>query len=69
MGRSGSGDEAAAAASCSISLKAGQDYLLMLNRQNSPFVLPRFGSPYLSSSEPNFPSYIDQIGDFYAGRY
>lgn len=66
-GRTGSGE--GPAARCSIFLTAGGDYLLVLNRQDSPFILPRYGSPYVPAQDKNFTRYVDQIADFYAGHY
>jgi hypothetical protein len=65
-GRTTSGEEPAAR--CPISLIAGQQYLLMLNRQDSPFLLPRYGSPYVSVDDQYFERYVRQIADFIAGR-
>lgn len=65
-GRTTSGEEPAAR--CPISLMAGGQYLLMLNRQDSPFLLPRYGSPYVSGDDQNFERYVSQIADFYAGH-
>jgi hypothetical protein len=64
-GRTTSGEEPAAR--CPISLVAGRQYLLMLNRQDSPFLLPRYGSPYVSADDQYFERYVRQIADFYAG--
>jgi len=58
-GRTSSGEEPRAR--CPIHLVAGQDYLLMLNGNDSPFLLPRYGSPYLSSDDKHFRTYVTQI--------
>ncbi len=65
-GRTSAGEEPRAR--CPIHLIAGQDYLLMLNGQDSPFLLPRYGSPYLSSGDEHFRKYVAQIGQFYSAR-
>jgi len=61
------GDEPAAR--CPIFLTAGSDYLLMLNGQDSAFILPRYGSPYLSSDDKHFRKYVAEIAHFYGARY
>jgi hypothetical protein len=55
-----------AAARCPILLTAGRDYLLMLSGQDSPFILPRYGTPYVSSDDEHFQKYVAQIARFYA---
>jgi hypothetical protein len=57
------------AARCPIFLEAGGDFLLMMNGQKSPFVLPRYGSLYLSSDDEHFRGYVADIGRYYAARY
>jgi hypothetical protein len=62
-GETSSGEEPAAR--CPIFLTAGRDYLLMLNGQDSAFILPRYGSPYLSSDDEHFRKYVAEIAHFY----
>ena len=46
---------------CSIRLEEGKTYLLMLNGAQSPYVLPRHGSLYLSSDSPRFQGYVADL--------
>ena len=48
-------------ARCPILLEAGKTYLLMLNGDRSPYALPRYGSLYISSDEPEFQNYIVEL--------
>jgi len=55
------------AARCPIWLEFERDYLLM-NGQESPFVLPRSGSLHMSSDNEHFRGYVAAISRFYAAR-
>ena len=46
---------------CPIYLEAGKTYLLLLNGTTSPYVLPRYGSLFVSSDDRLFASYLETI--------
>ena len=48
-------------ARCPISLEAGKTYLLMLNGSGSAYALPRYGSLFLSSEQPEFEGYLADL--------
>jgi hypothetical protein len=48
-------------ARCPILLEAGKTYLLMLNGGEMPYALPRYGSLYVSSAEPEFERYAFEL--------
>jgi hypothetical protein len=66
-GATSSGEEPAAR--CPIFLRPGHEYLLMLDGQDSPFSLPRYGSLLVEDDEEHFRGYIADIRRFYAARY
>ncbi len=58
-GATTSGEEAHAL--CPIFLEAGKTYLLMLNGSGFSYALPRYGSLYVSSEQPEFKRYLDDL--------
>lgn len=48
-------------ARCPILLEAGETYLLMLNGSEMPYALPRYGSLYVPSTEPEFERYVSEL--------
>ena len=46
---------------CPIDLAEGSTYLLFLKGEESPFVVPRYGSPYLENKDPHFVPYVEAI--------
>jgi hypothetical protein len=48
-------------ARCPILLEAGKTYLLFLLGNSSPYVLPRFGSLHIPSSDSSFRRYVTDI--------
>ena len=54
------------AARCPIQLEAGRAYLLMLTGSDDPFVLPRYGSLYVSSDDEHFQHYVENIKSYYS---
>jgi len=46
---------------CPIFLEAGKTYLLMLNGDEPPYALQRYGSLYISSDKPEFQGYITDL--------
>ena len=48
-------------ARCPIFLEAGKIYLLMFSGNKSPYTLPRYGSLFTSSEQPEFNRYVANI--------
>ena len=48
-------------ARCPISLAVGKTYLLMLNGSGPIYALPRYGSLYISSDQPEFEAYVADL--------
>jgi hypothetical protein len=53
-------------ARCPVKLMKDHDYLLMLNGEGNPFILPRYGSLYVPSDDEHFNGYVADIDRFYA---
>ncbi len=50
-----------AQARCPVTLAVGKTYLLMLNGGGSTYALPRYGSLYVSSDQPEFDHYVAEL--------
>lgn len=59
LGATTSNEEAHAR--CPVRLEAGKTYLLMLNGNQPPYALPRYGSLYVSSDQPEFRNYVTDL--------
>jgi hypothetical protein len=66
QGTTSSGEEATAR--CPVKLRSGGDYLVMLNGDANPYILPRYGSLYIPSDDEHFNGYVADIGRFYANK-